>query len=314
MKVFSRTLQIISVSSLLFLNCSFFKSDVKMKLQGAAYCLSTNIMYTGQVPTLSEVKIYLEDPILKSKYSSKSIRLASAYGFINDLKQHAILKKNNKINTPEILDLEVKILNNINNINVDLISMASEFNCYVDRFTEILDMMIEKHKDIESSNSIYGIMVGAIAAIAESYNIDSNLNSQRIVITGGILGTFFAYKALTPNVTVDFKPRSTNLKDVWYNVEKTNNYSTALWFLLTQKFDGEESPSLRDFLVKRWIDSKFLGEEGEDREMHIDLFFGNGGESSIKNLTDRREMIHQIETIISLHEQDARALIVEFIK
>jgi DNA polymerase elongation subunit (family B) len=85
-------------------------------------------------------------------------------------------------------------------------------------------------------NSIYGIMVGAIAAIAESYNIDSNLNSQRIVITGGVLGTFFAYKALTPNVTVDFKPRSTNLKDVWYNVEKTNNYSTALWFLLTQKF------------------------------------------------------------------------------
>ena len=285
-----------------------------MKLQGAAYCLSSNILYTGQLPTLLEVQKNLEDPILKSKYSSKSIRLASAYGFINNLKLHAILKKNNKTNTPEILDLEVKILHNINNITVDLTSMASEFNCYVDRFTEILDMMIEKHKDIETSNSIYGIMVGALAAVAEGYNINSNLNSQRIVITGGILGTYFAYKAFSPNVTVDFRPRSTNLKDVWYNVEKTNNYSTAIWFLITQKFDGKESLSYRDLLVKRWIESNFLGEEGEERERQVDLFFGKGGESTIKNLTDRREMIHQIETIISLHEQDARALIVEFIK
>jgi len=314
MNIFRRILLITSISSITLLKCSFFKSDIRMKLQGAAYCLSTNILYNGQTPTLSEVKNNLEDPILKSRYSSKSIRLASAYGFINDLKLHAILKKNNKVNTPEILDLEVKILSNINNITVDLTSMASEFNCYVDRFTEILKMMIEKHKDIETSNSIYGIMVGAIAALTEGYYINSNLYSQRVVITGGVLGTYFAYKAFTPNVTVEFKPRSTNLKDLWYNVEKTNNYSTALWFLLTQKFNGEESLSYRDFLVKRWIDAKFLGEEGEDRERHIDLFFGNGGESTIKNLTDRREMIHQIETIISLHEQDARALIVEFIK
>ena len=308
----SKTLLFIFLPSLFFLKCSFFRSDVKMKLQGAAYCLSSNILYTGQLPTLLEVQKNLEDPILKSKYSSKSIRLASAYGFINNLKLHAILKKNNKTNTPEILDLEVKILHNINNITVDLTSMASEFNCYVDRFTEILDMMIEKHKDIETSNSIYGIMVGALAA--EGYNINSNLNSQRIVITGGILGTYFAYKAFSPNVTVDFRPRSTNLKDVWYNVEKTNNYSTAIWFLITQKFDGKESLSYRDLLVKRWIESNFLGEEGEERERQVDLFFGKGGESTIKNLTDRREMIHQIETIISLHEQDARALIVEFIK
>ncbi len=310
----SKTLLFIFLPSLFFLKCSFFRSDVKMKLQGAAYCLSSNILYTGQVPTLLEVQKNLEDPILKSKYSSKSIRLASAYGFINDLKLHAILKKNNKINTPEILDLEVKILQNINNITVDLTSTASEFNCYVDRFTEILDVMIEKHKDIETSNSIYGIMVGALAAVAEGYNINSNLNSQRIVITGGTLGAFFAYKAFTPNVTVDFRPRSTNLKDVWYNVEKTNNYSTALWFLLTQKFDGNESLSYRDLLVKRWIESNFLGEEGEERERQVDLFFGKGGESTIKNLTDRREMIHQIETFIFIHEQDARALIVEFIK
>ena len=310
----SKTLLFIFLPSLFFLKCSFFRSDVKMKLQGAAYCLSSNILYTGQVPTLLEVQKNLEDPILKSKYSSKSIRLASAYGFINDLKLHAILKKNNKINTPEILDLEVKILQNINNITIDLTSTASEFNCYVDRFTEILDVMIEKHKDIETSNSIYGIMVGALAAVAEGYNINSNLNSQRIVITGGTLGAYFAYKAFTPNVTVDFSPRSTNLKDVWYNVEKTKNYSTALWFLLTQKFDGNESLSERDLLVKRWIESNFLGEEGEERERQVDLFFGKGGESTIKNLTDRREMIHQIETIIFIHEQDARALIVEFIK
>ncbi len=295
-------------------NCSFFSSNVKMKLQGAAYCLSTNVLFKGAVPTLADVKNYLEDPILKSRYSSKSIRIASAYGFIEDLKLHAKLKKENKSNKQELLDLEISILNNINNITVDLTSMASEFNCYADRFTEILDMMQEKHSDIETSNTIYGIMVGALAAVAEGINIDSNLNSQRIVLTGGILGTYFAYKAFTPNVTVDFRPRSTNLKDLWYNVEKTDNYSTSLWFLLTQKFDGEESLSYRDLLIKRWIETNFLGSEGEDRERHVDLFFGKGGESTIKNLTDRREMIHQIRTIITLHEQDARALIVEFIK
>jgi hypothetical protein len=298
-------------------NCSSYSREIRMELQGAAYCLSSNVIYKGEVPSISEVRDFLKDPILKERYSTKAIKIAAAYGFANDLVTHAKLVENRKNLKPEdrlkLNEIETHILKRINLIFIDINSIASEMSCYIDRFTEILEVLGEKEEDIESNNTIYAIMAGAGAAIIDGLTIYDNAVNQKIIIGGGLLVSYFSYLAFKPMVTVEFRPRSTNLKDIWLNPLFTDNYSTALWFLMTRKVTSDEEQTYRELLIKRWIDNKYLGEESQ-REKMIDLFFGNGGVSTITNLTHRKEMITQLKTIITLYEQDARALMVEFIK
>ena len=298
----------------LVLNCASLKREVRLQLTGAAYCLSSNVQYKYPVPNLAEIKKKIEDPILKTKYSQNSLKIAAAYGLIDDLKKHIELTKARKTQSSEFKELELSLLYKLGFIHTDLDSLVSEMNCYIDRFSEIINMMDENQTDIVYTYSIYAIMVGAAQALLEGIEIDSNLWSQRIVLTGGILATYFSYVAFTPEVTVEFRPKSTNLKDLWYKPEKTDNYSTSLWFLMTKNLEGEEKPTVRDFLINRWIENKFLGEEGEEREAKVELFFGRGGVSTIGDIRNRQEMIKHIRTTISIFEQDLRALVVEFMK
>lgn len=297
-----------------FTYCSSYSREVRMQLSGAAYCRSSMVLYNDPPPTIQSVREYLNDPVLTQRFSPKSIRIASAYGIVEDLKAYSLLmeKQTTKAKkTLELLELENNITRKFNLIMIDIISIESEMNCYIDRFTEILTMMNDKEDDIISTNTIYAIMSGAIAAIIEGLTLDESNINQKIVIGGGLLVSFFSYLAYKPSVTVEFRPSSTNLKDLWNNPEKTENYSSGMWFLMTKKILDSDEP-YRELLVKRWIENHFLGDEGRERERLIDLFFGKGGISTITNIANRREMITQIRTIISLYEQDARALMVEF--
>jgi hypothetical protein len=305
------------ITAIFILNCSSYSREIRMELQGAAYCLSSNVLYKAPTPTIEEFRGYMNDPILRSRYSQKAIKIAAAYGFANTLKSHTELlaKKDNltALEKEKFRDIEMIIMKRMNLIFIDIDSIASEMSCYVDRFSEILAVMGEKEEDIESSNTIYAIMSGALAAIIDGLTIYDNSTNQKIIIGGGLLVSYFSYLAFKPMVTVEFRPRSTNLKDIWFNPEITNNYSSALWFLLTKRINPEDEQPYRELLINRWIQNKYLGEE-EEREKLVDLFFGKGGVSTITNLTHRKEMITQLKTIITLFEQDTRALMVEFIK
>ena len=87
------------------IDCASYSREVRMQLSGAAYCVSTNVIYKGETPTISQVREFLNDPVLKSRYSPKAIKLAAAYGFAPELKRHLELKlklkKENKEPVPK---------------------------------------------------------------------------------------------------------------------------------------------------------------------------------------------------------------------
>jgi len=97
----------------ILLHCSNYSREVRMELYGAAYCRSTMVLYSGDTPTKEKVREYLLDPILSARYSPKAIRIASAYGFAEELKKHSILKSKmarDSSKSQEIMDLEIFIL------------------------------------------------------------------------------------------------------------------------------------------------------------------------------------------------------------
>ncbi len=287
-----------------------------MTIQGAAYCVSSKVHYKEAVPTLEEARKYLKDPILATRFSPKSIRIAIAYGFVEDLKEYAKLNTGTwnrpSQKSQKLKDLQTKIQDSINFARLDINSMASEISCYLDRFTEILTVMKEKEDGIVRDNTLYAIATAAVAAIIDGGTAYTTSLNQMVIISSGLILSYFSYKAFNPKVTVDFRPKSSNLKELWYESETTDNFSTAIWFLMNKKVIEDEL-TVRELLVKRWIENGFLGEEGEEREKMINLYFGTGGISSIQNIFNRREMNNQMKTLIQLFEQDIRALQVELI-
>ncbi|MCE9501106.1 MAG: hypothetical protein K8R21_11520 [Leptospira sp.] len=254
--------------------------EVRIEVQGASYCLASKIHFQTPLPEDSKVREIMNDPELNERFSPRSIRIAIAYGIWQELLELVRMEKDPKASanaeaSVRKIQIENVIYRRLQLASSDIASNASEFGCYVDRFT------------------------------------DNNPLNEAASILGGIVVTYFSYKAYKHIVTIEFKPKSSNLKDLWFNVPTSSNYSSSMWFIFTKPVLKDE-PAPRDLLIKRWLDNGFLGtEQKEDRDFHINLFFGTGGISTIDHITDRREMNQEMQTLILLLEQDVKVFRIE---
>lgn len=302
----------------LFVSCASARREVRMEVHGASYCVSSQIHFQSPLPSDSEVEKIMNDPELNARFSPKSIRLAIAYGISGDLKEYVKLEQKNKLSksarpSPEFTTLESKIYRRIQLMSMDVVATASEFRCYVDRFTEIVNQMKSTEDDIVEANTLYAILSGAIFTLIQGGTVYNDPATVVATITGGVLVTYFSYRAYRPNITIEFKPKSTNLKELWYKAEVSKNYSTAMWFIMTKDIIKGEPP-MRDLVVKRWIENGFLGsEDKEDRDRHINLFFGEGGVSTLQNISNRKEMNNELKGLIQLIEQDVNGFQIELV-
>lgn len=301
----------------LFTSCATARREVRMQVQGASYCVSSKIHFQAPLPTDAEVLSIMNDPDLNLRFSPKSIRLAIAYGISTELKEFVKLeKKHNALKgskkNPDHIELETKIYRRIQMMNKDVSATASEFRCYVDRFTEIVNQMKAMEDDIVESNTLYAILTGAVFTLIQGGAVYNNPLTEAATIIGGLAVTYFSYKAYRPTLTIEFKPKSTNLKELWYKAETSKNYSSALWFIMNKDLIKDEPP-IRDLVVKRWLENGFLGKEGdkEDRDFHINLFFGEGGVSTLEHISNRKEMNNELKGLIQLLEQDVNGFEIE---
>lgn len=300
------------------ISCTSYGRDVKIEVHGASYCLSSSVHYQGSIPSDSKVSEIMNDPSLNARFSKKSIRLAVAYNIWEELEEFVKLEKKVKgvdkeILDPEYVKLESKIYRRIQLMSQDIQATTSEFSCYVDRFNEILAFMQEEEDDIIQNNSLYAIISGAIFSMIDGATIYDNPTNQLVILTGGIVVAYFSYQAFKPNIVIEFKPKSSNLKEIWYKPEKSVNFSSALWFVMTRELFADDPP-IREVLLKRWIENGFLGKENKkERDFHINLFFGTGGLSSITHISNRREMNNEVKTMIQLLEQDVNAFHIELV-
>jgi hypothetical protein len=198
-------------------------------------------------------------------------------------------------------------------MNLDINATTSEFGCYVDRFTEILTQMKDAESNIVSSNTLYAILAGAFLSIIDGAYVSGGVQDQFWIFAGAVAATYYSVKAIFAEVSIDFRPKSSNLKEIYYNPEKSKNFSSALWFIMTRPLIQNEKP-IREMLIERWIENGFLGkDEKADRDYHINLFFGTGGISNITHISNRREMNNEVKTMIQLLSQDINAFMIEII-
>jgi hypothetical protein len=283
---------------------------VKLEVQGASYCVSNRFSKRFNEYSNQEINSILTNPKLLNRFSIKSLRIAIAYDFWQDILKYVELENEASVNPNkrlEILELRESIYQNIQFAQSDLNAMVSEIRCYVDRFTEIILDMQEKETEIVRKNTFWAITIGAIGTILDGGSIYNNPVNEVVVILQGVLVAYYSYLAYDPQIVVEFKPRSTVLKDLYFNPPVSQSFSAPLWFLISRNYslDGKMI-TIRDGMLDRWEKNHFLGTK-EDRENTIEILFGKGGLANIQTMINRREMIIILKGILQLTEQDLRS-------
>jgi hypothetical protein len=293
---------------LLFLCCK--TRVVKLEVQGASYCVSNYFSKKYSEYTNQEIRSIVNNPKLLNRFSEKSIRIAIAYDFWKDLIDYVDLEKEvltNKNKKLEFLELKETIFQHIQFSQSDLNAMVSEIRCYADRFTEIILEMQESETEIIRKNTIWAIGLGAIGTVLDGASIYNNAVNEIVVITSGLLVAYFSYMAYDPSVVVEFKPKSSILKDLYYNPPVSQSFSAPIWFLISRDYslDGK-MVTIRESMLERWEKNNFFGSNSE-REKMIGVFFGKGGLANLQMMINRREMIIILKGILQLTEQDLRS-------
>jgi hypothetical protein len=283
---------------------------VKLEVQGASYCVSNRFSKRFNEYSNQEINSILTNPKLLERFSTKSLRIAIAYDFWKDLLKYVELEKessNDMKKRLELLELRENIFQSIQFAQSDLNAMVSEIRCYVDRFTEIILDMQETETEIVRKNTFWAITIGAIGTILDGGSIYNNPLNEVVIITQGVLVAYFSYRAYDPQIVVEFKPRSTILKDLYFNPPVSQSFSAPLWFLISRDYslDGKMT-TIREGMIDRWEKNHFFGTI-EERENTLEILFGKGGLANLQIMINRREMIIILKGILQLTEQDLRS-------
>jgi hypothetical protein len=280
-----------------------------LQVQGSIYCSINKIPIEYTYPSEAKIFEIINDPLL-SDFSKKSIEFSIAYNFHQELiKLKTIEKEETKNKSPSIKYLlqKQKVLQHIHFAQADISAMESELRCYDDRFSEIINDLKDSEADIIQKNSFYAILTGGIGTLLDGGTTDNASLNRVITVLSGILITYYSYLAYDPIVVVEFKPKSSILKDLYNIPEFSSSFSKPIWFLLTKDYSNIEKKIIqRNILVKRWQDNGYLGKDKEYRDKLIELYFGKGGLSNIKETVNRKEMISETLVVLDLYQQIIR--------
>ena len=75
-----------------------------MELHGAAYCVSSKVLFYSPVLTESYIQEIMSDEALKKRFSQKALRIALAYGITEEIKKYLDFEKQTKPGSPKSLE------------------------------------------------------------------------------------------------------------------------------------------------------------------------------------------------------------------
>ncbi|MFN6944779.1 MAG: hypothetical protein ACK4ND_07505 [Cytophagaceae bacterium] len=308
-----------------FILITFVSSCVPGRtVQVKSYALQSNCHKQNKAPlsskTYEPVEEIIQDTALLTRFSSSSLHVANAIGLLPMLEK--LIKHEYIIdNEPSIEDkvdylfLKQQILERIELASLEISGTASEMDCEEERADQIAYMLMQKENSQERKLTVAAITVGALIAIASGVIYARNPDSPHVDgvgIIGGVAEVGLGLSILFLNKKVNFSHRRNPLKAFWYNDNEEGIFPSSVWYYLNQKNEGEMS--VRQELIQKWISLEQMPAEGDKHyERDLNLYLGEGGRYTAEQLSNRANMLDQLEAQINLMQKELKQLISEII-
>lgn len=263
------------------------------------------------------------DTILQGRLSFQSLQAANAIGILDIIDDLAILKRKQKNNPTletrvEILEISQQISRKIDIASLEVMAVASELECEVERAEQISVFLKDKEDDTGTKLTVGAIIVGATAAAATGVLVAKQDNSggiEIIGITAGITEATLGMLILKNERKVDFKHPRNFIRELQQAPMVSGLFPPSVWYYLNYENPTQPGVSLRKKLVDKWLEFGEVEKMKEkEKQAVLALFLGNGGKYNANQLAKRANMHDQIAAYINLMKQDLRLLSTELEK
>ncbi len=263
---------------------------------------------------IHEVQI---DSLLVKNFSFQSLNAANAIGILDLLKD--FMKQKQSVGSDKtienkiiFIELTQKIYQKINAAFLEISALAAEMDCEEERADQIAVYLKGKEDDTETKLTVGAIVIGAAGGITAAVMLAKGgygNTPEFIGIGTGLTEAILGISILLSKRKVDFFHQRNALKDIWEGPEFSAIFPGSIWYYLNYENPAPTEKSLRRQLVDKWLGFGQIAETKQsEREKLYKLLFGSGGKYTADQLTNRANMLDQIESHINLMKQDLKQL------
>ncbi len=258
------------------------------------------------------------DTAVTARFSFKSLNVAHAIGILDMLSVYVNLYKLQKQNPATedrlaVVEILQKINQRINIASLEISAIASEMDCEEERADQIATYLKAKEDETETKLTVGAIIIGASGAIATGLLINNGNTADYIGIGMGITEATLGLLILLNKGTVTFHHPRNALREIWEGRDTSEVFSAQVWYYLNYfNPDKPDHPSLRYQIIERWMNFGQIAEAKTKKKRKLmEMYFGDGGKYTAEQLTNRANMLDQLEAHINLMKQDLKGLATE---
>lgn len=263
------------------------------------------------------------DTLLTKKFSFHSLNAANAIGVLNILTEYIKADKDYRTKPTlekrvERLELLQEINQKINVASLEISAVAGELDYEEERINQVAQYLKGKEETSERALIISSIIVGATSAIAaETISLTQSESTAPayIGIGSSIVEATLGVLMLVNKRKITFYHKNNPLKDIWDAPETSKFYPPSIWYYLNYQNPKDTVKSLRLQLADKWISfGQIASTKEKNRHKMYELFFGEGGNYSSGQLSNRAVMLDQVEANIKLMKQELNLLLIDIDK
>jgi hypothetical protein len=261
------------------------------------------------------------NPALTERFSFNSLNVANALNLLESIEKYvASVDKYQDNPTVEhrltMLELAQTIHQRVNLALLEISATVSEIDCEEERADQVGTFLKLKEDDTRTKLTVAAIAVGAIGAIVTGFlltqsNADNDI--EYIGISTGITEALLGFSILQHQREIEFQHPRNPLRDIWEGKPTSEIFPPSVWYYLNYDDPSRpDTPSLRNQIIAQWRSFGQIADvKPQDKDTHIDLYFGEGGIYSAEQLKNRANMHDQLEAQINLMKQDLKNLVIE---
>ncbi|SFQ72264.1 hypothetical protein [Hymenobacter arizonensis] len=286
----------------------------------AEYCVPP-LVYSYDLATtpLPAIEPML-DSGLTARFSRRSLLVANAAGALPQLKALVRLERTARLqpsttNMLAVLAERQRVQSRLQLLTVAVASVSAELDCEGERANQIANYLNAQANTRVQRLTVLSIAVGAVSGVGTT--VSSNQAVQYIFgIGGGLLTAGLGLLTLSSHRTVSFTHPRNLLADVWQEAPASSVYPPGVWYMLTEKaFSNRGENSVAHNTRLRWQRYGQLAapDTKAGREQQA-LLFGNGGLYEADELTQRANMLDELQSSVRLMSQELQGLLMSLDK
>ncbi|WMJ74824.1 hypothetical protein RCC89_16840 [Cytophagaceae bacterium ABcell3] len=206
----------------------------------------------------------------------------------------------------ELNEVRQQIDHHISHASLQVSALASVLECEDERADQVASYLLHQQNKAQQHLTVAAITIGAVTAIASGIVYSRRPDAPAvdgIGIVGGIAEVLIGIRLLLLSKKVDFWHQQNHLREIWYGPKSSDLYPPFIWaYLNSVRTDSEVT--IREQIIDKWIGLEQLAsEDKKEHKRQVALYFGKGGKYSADDLTNRANMLDQLEAQVSLLKQ-----------